>query len=150
MKKFAEYIIILHIYQKSQSYDVRFWATEWDRPNFLSFWTIFCPFSHLKTWKIKILKLKKTPGDIIILHICTVNDNHMMYGSWYMERDGQNFLSFWTVFYPFTSLKAGANASNISSNILVWMLDECWMKIRMLHEIKFCIWVASSNTFHPT
>ena len=48
------------------------------------------------------------------------------------------------------SLKAGANASNISSNILVRMMDECWMKIRMLHEIAFCIWVASSNTFHPT
>ena len=26
-------------------------------------------------------KMKKTPGDIIILHMCTVNDNHMMYGS---------------------------------------------------------------------
>ena len=37
------------------------------------------------------------------------------------------------------NLKAGANASNISSNILVRMLDECWMKIRMLHEIEFCI-----------
>ena len=45
---------------------------------------------------------------------------------------------------------AGANASNISSSILVRMLDECWMKIQMLHEIEFCIWVASSNTFHPT
>ena len=26
-------------------------------------------------------KMKKMPGDIIILHMCTVNDNHMMYGS---------------------------------------------------------------------
>ena len=26
-------------------------------------------------------KLKKTPGDIIFLHMCTINDNHMMYGS---------------------------------------------------------------------
>ena len=33
------------------------------------------------------------------------------------------------------NLKAGANASNI----LVRMLDESWMKIRMLHEIEFCI-----------
>ena len=24
---------------------------------------------------------KKLPGDIIILHICNINDNHMMYGS---------------------------------------------------------------------
>ena len=26
-------------------------------------------------------KKKKTPGDIIILHRCTINDNHMMCGS---------------------------------------------------------------------
>ena len=33
------------------------------RQNFLSFWTIFCPFTPLTTQKIKILKKKKeTPG----------------------------------------------------------------------------------------
>ena len=26
-------------------------------------------------------KLKKRPGDIIILHMCTINDNHMIYSS---------------------------------------------------------------------
>ena len=26
-------------------------------------------------------KMKKMPGDIIILHICTIHDNQMMYGS---------------------------------------------------------------------
>ena len=50
------------------------------RQKFLSSWAIFRPFSPLTTWKIKILKLTKTPGDTI-LHICTINDNHMMYGS---------------------------------------------------------------------
>ena len=44
----------------------------------LTFWAIFCPFSPLTTWKN--FTLKKTPADIIILCICTVNDNHMMYG----------------------------------------------------------------------
>ena len=48
---------------------------------------------------------KKTPGDIIILNKCNINDNHMMYGSWDMEHNRQNFLSFWTVFWPFTPLK---------------------------------------------
>ena len=28
-----------------------------------------------------VLKKKKAPGDIIILHKCTKNENHMMYGS---------------------------------------------------------------------
>ena len=43
--------------------------------NFLSFWTIFCPFTPLTAQKIKILKnekkKKKSPRDIIILHKCT-------------------------------------------------------------------------------
>ena len=70
------------------------WNIRCNRQAFLSFWAIFCPFTPLTTRKIKILKLKKTPGDIIILHICPMNDNHMMYGPWYMERDRLNFLSF--------------------------------------------------------
>ena len=58
----------------------------------------FCPFSPLTTWKIKILTLKKTPGDIIILHISIINDNHMMYGSWDIEHNRQFFVIL-TVFY---------------------------------------------------
>ena len=54
---------------------------EWDRQNILSFWTVFCPFNPLWTQKIKILKKKKpqkTPGDIIILKMRTINNNYMM------------------------------------------------------------------------
>ena len=47
-------------------------------------------------------KKKKFPGDIIISHRGTINDNHIMYGSWDMECDRQNCLSFWTLFYPCT------------------------------------------------
>ena len=43
-------------------------------------------------------KLKNAPGDIIILQMCTINENHMMYGSSDMDCDGQHFLSFWTIF----------------------------------------------------
>ena len=65
----------------------------------------FCSFSLLTTKKIKIKKkMEKTPGDIIILHKCTINYHHMMYGSWDMKCDRQNFLSFWTIFCPFTLL----------------------------------------------
>ena len=37
---------------------------------------------NFKKWK------KKTPGDIIILQMCTKNYDHMMYGSWDMVWDG--------------------------------------------------------------
>ena len=36
-------------------------------------------------------KMKKASGDVISLHICTLNGNHMMYCSWYMEHDIQFF-----------------------------------------------------------
>ena len=45
-------------------------------------------------------KMKKLAGDIIILHMCTINNNHLIYGSWDIERIGQIFLSFWTNFLP--------------------------------------------------
>ena len=48
-------------------------------------------------------KMKKTPEDII-LQMCTINDNLMMYGSWNVECDRQNFLSFWTIFCTFALL----------------------------------------------
>ena len=72
--------------------------------NFFSFWTIFCPFTSnpITTQRIKILKRKKkTPGDIIILHKCTIYDNHMIYGSWDMKCYRWNFLSSWAIFFTF-------------------------------------------------
>ena len=87
------------------------WNMRCDRQRYLSFWDVFCLFSPLKMRKIKISKLKKIPGYIIILRICTINDNHMMYGSWDMEHDRKNFLLFWTVFCPFISL--GSQKNNI-------------------------------------
>ena len=93
------------VYQKSQWYNLQFlrykaWQTE--TVNFRSFFAVLPP---LKTQKNKILKKwKKIAGDIIILHMCTKNHNHMMYGSWDMECNRQNFLSFWTIFCPFTPL----------------------------------------------
>ena len=56
-----------------------------DRQNFLSFWVIFCPFKNplLMIPKIKILKkkkkMKKMPGDIILLYIHVI-----MKIIWYM------------------------------------------------------------------
>ena len=51
-------------------------------------------------------KMKKTPEDIIVLHTCTINDNHMIYSSCDMKhyRHFGPFLSFWAIFCPFTKL----------------------------------------------
>ena len=79
---------------------------ECDGQNILSFWTVFCPFTlHNDSENHNFQKIKKMPGNIIILHMCTINDNHMINGSSDMECNRQNFLSFWTIFCPFTPLK---------------------------------------------
>ena len=44
---------------------------------------------------------KKTPGDIIILHKCTKNRDHMLYCSLDMTCNGFNcYFSFWAIFHP--------------------------------------------------
>ena len=55
---------------------------ECDRQNFWSFWTIFCTFIPPRNPKNENFeKIKTRPGDIITLHMCTINKNDMMYGS---------------------------------------------------------------------
>ena len=75
---------------------------------FFFFWQ-FDNFCHFALWTLKIKILKKMKkknklGDIIILQIYTINNNHMIYGSWGIERNGQNFMSFQTIFCPFIFL----------------------------------------------
>ena len=80
------------------------WDMEREGQSVLSFWVIFCPFTP-QFAKSKFWKNEKKPGDIIVLHKCTINDNHIMHGSWDMEYQEQSFLSFWNIFCSLTPLK---------------------------------------------
>ena len=106
MKKAPGDIIILHkctINDNHMMYGS--WDTKFYKQNFFVILDHFLPFYPSNNPKNQNFeKMKNTSGDIIILQKCTINDNHMTYGSWDMKRDGQNFLSFWTVFCPFTPL----------------------------------------------
>ena len=52
------------------------------------------------------IKMKKNPGDIIILHQCPKNHDHMLYCSWEMEHDKCNcYFSFWPILCPFNNPK---------------------------------------------
>ena len=72
---------------------------------------IFCHFGLLpfypynKSKNQNFEKLKKTTGDII-LHDCTKNQDHMLYCSWDIDRDGCTYFLVWAIFCPFTSLTA--------------------------------------------
>ena len=93
-KKTSEDIIILHLSTMNGNHMMYgSWNMEFNRQNLFSFWTIFCPFTEKsKFWR-------KKRGDIISLHLCTTNTNHMMYGSLDIRCNGQSFL--WTIFCPF-------------------------------------------------
>ena len=78
----------------------------WQTERFLSFWVIFRPLTLLTTRKIKIWKNEKKSGNIIILHMCTINENHMTNGSWDMEHNRQIFLSIWPFLCHFVSFFA--------------------------------------------
>ena len=94
-------VIILQVCTKNHDHVMyASWDMEHERQIFLSFWTIFFPITTLtlrksKSWKNE----KKPPGDIIVLHLCTTNGNHMTYGSWDTERDRQNCFVI-LAFYP--------------------------------------------------
>ena len=63
----------------------------------------FPPTPSVTTPENKNLKkMKKTPGYLIILHKCTINDNHTIYGSWDMKCNRIFFaiLGHFLPFYP--------------------------------------------------
>ena len=52
-----------------------------DGCNYFSFWAIFCPFTEIVSNIPKnqnFEKLEKRHGDIIIIHKCTKNHDHML------------------------------------------------------------------------
>ena len=83
------------LYYKWQSYDVWFLRYQaWWTKFFvvLDHFLPFYPSNNLKNQNFE--KLKKTPGYIIILRRCTINDNHMMYGPWDIKWTDKIFCHF--------------------------------------------------------
>ena len=75
------YYPFIHVYHKSRSYDVWFLRYKEQRTVFCHF-EPFLPFDPPNNPKNQDFeKIKKTPGNIIILHLYTTNNDHMTYGS---------------------------------------------------------------------
>ena len=94
------------VFQKPQSYEVQFLRYRVRKTEFFILGHFFCHFTPLKSKFYKnqnknLTKIKKAPGDAIILHTCTKN-YRMMYASWDMEYDRQFFviLGHFLPFYP--------------------------------------------------
>ena len=50
-------------------------------------------------------KMEKNPGDVIIFHKCTINENYMMHGSWDVEWKCLIIFSNFLLFYPTNNQK---------------------------------------------
>ena len=140
------------MYWKSWSYDVRFLRyrvrTEWDRQNSLSFWATFCPFTPLMTQKIKFSKTKKNPWRYY--HFTHVYHKWQSYDAWFLRYGvRQNFLSFWAIFCPFTSLRSGNSKfwKNEKSNRRYypfthmhhnWQSHDVWFLRHGAQQTNFC------------
>ena len=99
-------ILILHKYIKNHDHMLYCsWDMTCDGCNcYFSFWDICCPFTPLTAQKI-FKKVKIMPEDIIILHKCTKNHDHLLYYSWDMASDGCNcYFLILGCFLPFPPL----------------------------------------------
>ena len=95
----CRYYPFTHLHHKSISYDVWFLRYKVQKTKFVVIMGHFLLFRAPNNRKNQNFeKMEKISGDIIILHLCTTNGDHMMYGSWDMKHDRHNFLSFWAIF----------------------------------------------------
>ena len=103
MKNTSEDIIILHLCTKNRNHMMfSSWDMMWDRQDFLSLWVIFCPFTSPLKWSQKSIfwqNEKKMPGDISLLHMCMINEDHMMYDSWNKRCKTDRFFCHFGVFF---------------------------------------------------
>ena len=110
-EKLAGDIIILHMCtKKSQTYDARFLRYGVRCTEFFVILGYFLPFHPPPPppppqENQNFEKIKKALADVVLLHVCTLYEDQMMYGSWDIKHNEQNFLSFWAIFCPFTPLK---------------------------------------------
>ena len=77
------------------------WDIKCKGQSFLSFWAIFLPFDPPNNAKSQNFEKIKKSLKILSFYICVPQMTIMVYGSWYIKHDRQNFLSFWAIFCPF-------------------------------------------------
>ena len=125
------------------------WDIERDWPNCLSFCTLFWPYTPPNNPKIQNFerkKKKKTAGDIFILHKCTINENHIMYGASYAAWKTEFFviLDHILPFYPTNNLLFGKKRKNhlelLSFHTCVPWMTIIWCKVPK-------IWSTSDKIF---
>ena len=80
-----------HVYHKWQSYDIWFLRYGAQQRGFFVILDHFLPFNPTNPKNQNFEKMKKPPWDIIILHKCAKNHDHMLHCSWDLMRSRYNF-----------------------------------------------------------
>ena len=96
---------LTHKYQNSQSYDVRFLRYSVRQTEFFVILSHFLPFYHLPWCENQNFEKKKKEKEKKCLEIlsfytymCTINEDLIIYGSWNIRCNRQEFFSFWAIF----------------------------------------------------
>ena len=95
----------------------------------------------LKKWKILL--------EISSFYMCTKNHNNLMYSSWDTEWDGQNFLSFSAIFWPFYPPKQPGKSKFWKNEKSTWRCHHftCVPKMTILWCMILEIWSATDSIF---
>ena len=123
------YYHFTHVHHKWQSYDVHSWDMRHDGHKFVVILGHLYPTEQpenfeKKNKKKKKKKKKKPSGDIIILHKCMKNYNHMLHCSWDITCGECNFyFSFGLFFCPFTALQIFLKMKKTHGDIII--LHKC-------------------------
>ena len=113
------------------------WDTTSDRCNFyFSFWASFCAFTTLTTHppppkkKKRILKWKQTPGDIIILHMCTKKKV-----TWCTVPEIWHVTDGWTDIQKWHT-QVGAQPKNLSTQTIVTFVSKMCIFVHIKKILK--------------
>ena len=98
-KNAQRYYHFTFVYHKWRSCDIWFLIYGAQRTEFFVIWTILCPFTPPNTENQNFEKMKKLPEDIIILHMCTINEKSYDVSFLRYEHERKKHLeisSFWS------------------------------------------------------
>ena len=118
-------IITLHLCTTNDNHDVWFLIYQARQTEFFCHFELFLallPPNNPENQHFE--KMKKAQGDIIILHKCTINGNHLIYDSWGINCNRQIFLSSLAISCPFT---ISSFYTSVTKTIIIdYTLPETW------------------------
>ena len=120
-----------------------FWDLNCNRQIFFVIFSHFLPFyAPNRPENENIKKLKKAPGDIIILRKCTKNHDHRLYYSWYMVCAGRNcYFSFLEISSYYTSV--------LKMMIIGYTVSEIWHRTDVIVIFHFGLYFALLPPLKP-